>query len=85
MSIDIREMEPAEQVEALRRESIDIGLLFLSIDDPALDSLVVSRERLIVALPTGHPAANEEKIRLSILEAETFLIPRSSPFSVSTK
>ena len=79
MSIDIREMEPAEQVEALRRESIDIGLLFLAIQDPAFDSLVVSKERLIVALPTGHPAATTENIRLSNLEAETFLIPRQQP------
>ena len=79
ISIDIREMEPAEQVEALRRESIDIGLLFLAIQDPALDSLVVSRERLIVALPTGHPAANAERVRLSDLETETFLIPRLQP------
>src|SRR5215471_9442768 len=54
--VDIREMEPAEQVEALRRETIDIGLLFLAIQDAALDSLVVSKERLIVALPTGHRA-----------------------------
>lgn len=79
ISIDIREMEPAEQVEALRRESIDIGLLFLAIQDPALDSLIVSRERLIVALPTGHPAANAERVRLSDLETETFLIPRRQP------
>jgi len=76
IAIDIREMEPNEQVEALRKETIDIGLLFLSIQDPALDSLVVSRERLIVALPTGHPPAAAEKVRLSDLKAETFLIPR---------
>jgi len=79
ISIDIREMEPAEQVEALRREIIDIGLLFLAIQDPAFDSLVVSRERLIVALPTGHPAATAERVRLSELAAETFLIPRQQP------
>ena len=78
ISIDIREMEPAEQVEALRRETIDIGLLFLSVQDPAFDSLVVSRERLIVALPTGHPAA-AQNVRLSDLESETFLIPRKQP------
>jgi DNA-binding transcriptional LysR family regulator len=76
IAIDIREMEPGEQVEALRKETIDIGLLFLSIQDPALDSLVVSRERLILALPTGHPAATAEKVRLRDLAAETFLIPR---------
>lgn len=79
ISIDIREMEPAEQVEALRREIIDIGLLFLAIQDPAFDSLVVSRERLIVALPTGHAAAGAERVSLSSLRTETFLIPRQQP------
>ena len=79
ISVDIREMEPAEQVEALRRESIDIGLLFLSIQDPEFDSVLVSKERLIMALPTGHAAATVEKVRLSNLEAETFLIPRRQP------
>jgi DNA-binding transcriptional LysR family regulator len=79
ISIDIREMEPAEQVEALRRETIDIGLLFLAIQDPAFDSVVVSKERLIVALPTGHPAAAVETVDLGDLETETFLIPRQQP------
>lgn len=79
ITVDIREMEPGEQVEALRKETIDIGLLFLSIQDPALESLVVSRERLIVAMPTGHPPASKEQVRLSDLEAETFLIPRQQP------
>jgi DNA-binding transcriptional LysR family regulator len=81
ISIDIREMEPAEQVEALRRETIDIGLLFLAIQDRAFDSLVVSRERLIMALPTGHRAATAERVRLEDLETETFLIPRRQPVS----
>jgi DNA-binding transcriptional LysR family regulator len=76
ISVDIREMEPGEQVEALRKETIDIGLLFLSIEDPALDSVVVSRERLILALPTGHRAAGQERVSLRDLGEETFLIPR---------
>lgn len=79
ISVDIREMEPAEQVDALRREAIDIGLLFLSIQDPEFDSVLVSRDRLIMALPTGHPAAAAERVRLSDLEEETFLIPRRQP------
>lgn len=81
VAIDIREMEPAEQVEALRREAIDIGLLSLSIQDPAFDSLVVPREHLIVALRTGHAGPTAGKVRLSELEAETFLIPRRQPVS----
>ncbi len=76
IAVDIREMEPGEQVEALRKETIDIGLVFLTIQDRSLDSIVISRERLIVALPTGHRAATADKVRLSDLEGETFLIPR---------
>jgi DNA-binding transcriptional LysR family regulator len=79
ITVDIREMEPGEQVEALRKETIDIGLLFLSIQDSAFDSLVVSRERLILALPTGHSEASAEKVRLRDLVGETFLIPRKQP------
>lgn len=79
ITIDIREMEPGEQVEALRKETIDIGLLFLSIQDPALDSVLVSRERLILALPVGHQGALAEKVQLRDHESETFLIPRQQP------
>ncbi len=76
LSIDVHEMEPGEQVQALHKESIDIGLLFLSIQDPAFESVLISRERLIAAIPTGHPLASGEKVRLRDLAGETFLIPR---------
>jgi len=79
LTIDIHEMEPGEQMDALTKETIDIGLLFLAIQNPAFDSALVSRERLIVAIPTGHPAASREKLRLSDLAEETFLIPRRQP------
>lgn len=81
LNIDIHEMEPGEQMDALTKESIDIGLLFLSIQNPAFDSTLVSRERLIVAIPTGHQAASKEKVRLAELKDETFLIPRRQPVS----
>lgn len=79
IGIDIREMEPGEQVDALRKEIIDIGLLFLSIQDQALDSVLVARERLILALPTGHRAASAAQVHLRDLASETFLIPRQQP------
>ena len=81
LNIDIHEMEPGEQVDALTKETINLGLLFLSIQDPAFDSVLVSRERLIVAMPTGHPAASRDKVRLSDLAEETFLIPRRQTVS----
>lgn len=76
IKIDIREMEPGEQVDALHKETIDIGLLFLSIQDQTFESGLISRERLILALPTGHPAASRDQVCLRDLAQETFLIPR---------
>jgi DNA-binding transcriptional LysR family regulator len=81
LTIDIHEMEPGEQVDALTKETIDIGLLFLSLHNPAFDSVLISREKLIVAIPTGHPAASRDKLRLSDLSEETFLIPRRQTVS----
>ena len=78
INIDIREMEPGEQVDALQREKIDIGLLFLSIDDPAFDSMVVARERLILAMPASYET-NSKAVKLADLKDETFMIPRRQP------
>src|SRR5215471_2373758 len=80
ISIDIREMEPGEQVEALRKETIDIGLLFLSIQEPAFDSQVVSRERLIVALPTRHQTVpGFHELVLETLANGGVIAPRLQP------
>jgi len=76
LNIDVHEMEPGEQVHALHKESIDLGLLFLSIQHPAFESVLISKERLIAAIPTGHVAAAHDKVRLRDLAEETSLIPR---------
>ncbi len=76
LNIDIREMEPGEQVEALHQETIDIGILFLSPRDSTFEAALISRERLVVALPAAHPAASQDEVPLLELARDTFLIPR---------
>src|SRR6185437_6419934 len=46
------------------------------IQHPAFESVLISKERLIAAIPTGHVAAAHDKGRLRDLAEETFLIPR---------
>ena len=76
IKVDIREMEPGEQTDALHKETIDVGLLVLAVQDPAFHSALISRERLILALPTGHPAASKGQVSLRDVARDSFLIPR---------
>ncbi len=48
-----------EQVEALKAGQIDVGFGRVRFDDPALKREVLREERLVVAIPSGHPLASE--------------------------
>jgi len=75
ITIAIREMEPSDQMEALRHEMIDFGLMAAKPIDPELESIVLSRERLIVALPERHPATSRHSVDLKSLAQETIILP----------
>jgi DNA-binding transcriptional LysR family regulator len=74
--VDLRELEPGEQLEALRNGSLDLALLHAVLDSRDLESAVVARENLVVALPLQHPAARQSRVDLRSLSTETFLAPR---------
>jgi len=82
-SIDIREMEPSEQLEGLRHETLDFGLLRAPVNDPELDSIVISSEKLIVALPERHKAASHRQVDLRSLVNETLVAPRRQSMPAS--
>jgi len=73
--VELHELEPSEQFAALRRGSLDVGMMHASMEDPELESVVVSRERLVVALPEKHPAALKQRVDLRLLAQETVLLP----------
>ncbi len=85
ISIDIREMEPAEQVDALRRETIDIGLLFLSIQEPAFDSLLVSRGALNPGNANGTRGGRGRKSPPQRPKGKPSSYRAGSPFRAFTK
>jgi len=78
--VDLRELEPSEQIESIRQRHLDIGLLHANIESPELASMVVAREKLIVALPENHPAACKEQVELRTLSKEKILLPRRHAF-----
>jgi len=82
-TIDIREMEPSEQLEGLKHETLDFGLLRAAVEDPELDSVVVSRERMIIALPERHRASSTRRVDLRSLAKETIIIPRRQSMPAS--
>lgn len=74
--IELRELEPSEQLRALRERHLDIGMMHASIDQPDLSSAIIARDRLIVALPESHPAVANTEVELKTLADETIFIPK---------
>lgn len=71
----LREMRPGLIVQRLHDGQIDAGLLYLPLEDPALEVECVLREPLVLALPENHPLAAEERVGLQKLAGEPFILP----------
>lgn len=78
--IDLRELEPSDQIEAILQRHLDIGLLHANIEVPELATMVVAREKLVIALPENHPAACKEQVELKCVAKETIFLPRRHAF-----
>lgn len=80
-AVEIRcfEMLPQRQIEALKRREIDVGFSRSAPTDEVLAVETLSREPLVLAMPSEHPLAKERKLRLRALAAEPFILfPRSA-------
>lgn len=67
-------MSTTEQLEALRLERIDLGLLREAPADSEIASKVVVRERFVAVLPAGHHLATAEPFPLASLASEPFVL-----------
>lgn len=78
VSLALRELTSEEQVEAMKADRLDVGLIRPPV--AAAESLVIRviwREPLVVALPRAHRLAGKRKIAMELLAGEPFLqIPR---------
>jgi DNA-binding transcriptional LysR family regulator len=76
----LNELTPAQQVQELHSGSLDCGCFYLPLgDEPpfgdsGLSSLAVSTEPLVAALPSAHPLASHERLPISLLAGEPFVM-----------
>jgi DNA-binding transcriptional LysR family regulator len=78
VAIELKEMHTTPQIKALLSGEIDVGFVFLPVDQPDILTEVVLHESLVIALPEAHPLASLPTIPLSLLADEPFIIfPRS--------
>ncbi len=74
VDLRLREMTTPQQLEALRRRDIDVGVLRLMRDDDEFDRETLAREKVVVALPAAHPLAKRTRLKLSQLSDEGLVL-----------
>lgn len=74
VEVVLRELTTQEQVRALEEDTIQIGLLRLPISSPLVRVEVVRQEPIVSVLPEHHPLARQERIAVSQLASEPFVL-----------
>jgi DNA-binding transcriptional LysR family regulator len=71
----LRDLVPAEQIEALAQGRIDIGFAGILPDDcgPEVAHRVLRRDRMVAALPDGHALGQRKAVRLEALAEEPWV------------
>ncbi len=77
VEVALRELTTQEQLRALEEEYIHVGLLRLPISAPLVHVEVVRREPIVCVLPEEHPLAMRERIAVSLLAQEPFVLQAS--------
>jgi DNA-binding transcriptional LysR family regulator len=80
IELSLIEMFTIEQLGALKGGRIDVGFGRLRFDDAQLSREVLVDERMIAALPQGHPlAAGTDALTLADIARETLIVYPSAP------
>jgi DNA-binding transcriptional LysR family regulator len=79
VELTLSEMTVHAQLEALAEKRIDLGFLRLPARTEGLVLRAVSREALLIALPSSHPLAQLPVLRLSSLAGEAFILYPDHP------
>jgi DNA-binding transcriptional LysR family regulator len=72
--LDLAEMTPAGQMEALDQGQLDVGLMRLPVPETCYLAARLIDEALVVALPRGHALAKARVVALSRLATEPFIL-----------
>jgi DNA-binding transcriptional LysR family regulator len=75
VQVELKTMSVHVQFVSLRDNRLDVGFVRPPISDPALDSDIVVREPLVVALPPTHRLAAASRVSPAALANEPFVLP----------
>ncbi|MEU2787590.1 LysR family transcriptional regulator [Streptomyces sp. NPDC007100] len=88
LAVSVREAEAAEAYELLAEGSVDLALSLAAHAptprDPKFTRFSLLADPLDVALPAGHPLADEPGLRLADLAGEQWIFGSSGPWSQIT-
>lgn len=77
IDLELMEMTPSRQIEAMDEGTIDVGILRPPIESCSLSVKTLMEEPLVVALPIDHRKADQKAISLQTLSEDAFvLFPR---------
>lgn len=74
VQVHLVEMSTPKQIEGLRREEIDIGVLRPPVHDDALQTEIVSTAPCVLAVPKLHPLTDRSHVSLSDLTPYPFVM-----------
>lgn len=74
VSVVLREMSTAEQVDELIRGRLDIGFVNAATVPPQLQSLPLKSDSFVLCLPTQHPKAHRSSVQLKDFAQEQFVM-----------
>ncbi|GLU33888.1 LysR family transcriptional regulator [Trinickia caryophylli] len=80
VELSLHEMSTMDQMKALKEGRIDVGFGRIRLEDPSVRRIVLREERMIVALPVGHPLeAARPLLSLRELVDETLIVFPKAP------
>jgi DNA-binding transcriptional LysR family regulator len=75
LTVSVKEIDSAEAIPALEAGDIDVAFARLEgALGATIESLPLTEDRLVVALPKSHPLAKQSKVRLGTLSEENFVM-----------
>jgi DNA-binding transcriptional LysR family regulator len=74
VQVHLEEMPPADQVEALLADEVDVGFMRGPVYETTLEVWPVLEEALLAALPAGHSLATHKSLAVSMLAGEPFVL-----------
>ena len=80
VELTLLELTTLEQIIALKEGRIDVGFGRIPFDDPLVERLLLRNERLVAALPSGHPfAVDAAALRLDVLGDDPLIVYPNAP------